>query len=288
MNTILSVAALAAVTLSAQPQFGRVVITKGKKTPTKDHFAVMVSGSYSLPRELFGDSYEPSYGSALSIGSAVTPEGMTNFYIGTKYLSFSTDFAPLKSSVARSHHVSDDTRATIFSVQGGRTEGRPLILSRYFALTPLLGSAGGVSHFSIPEAVYESFGDSTLTELNWENDELQLGHYQRLGLLVSGLENVSLQYSYDLANVERAWMVWHSMVSGAVRNLIVNGVPGALEKTLPQEVTHSIPFGLVLFAYRAAATVLWYEFDYEHHNWPFEDAPPLKYHRQVLTLNYAF
>lgn len=288
VKAILAMATLIMITLSAQPQSAGTVIVGGKETPTEDHFALMVSGSYSYPQELFGDSYEPSYGSALSIGSVITPEGMTNLHVGTKYLSFCRDLVLLRGPVARSRHVGDDTKATILSIHAGAAEGQPLILSRYFALTPLMGEGLGGSQFSIPQAVYESFGDSTLTELKHENDEVQLSHYRRLGVLVSGLENVSLQYSYDLMSVERTWMTFHSMISGAISDLIIDGVPRAFRTSLPEEVSNSIPFGLTLLAYKAIASYLWYEFDYDHHNWPFEDAPPLHYHRQVLALNYAF
>lgn len=288
MKVLIALVTLAAITSSAQPQSVGNVIIGGRKTPTEDHFAAMVSGSYSSPRELFGDNYEASYGSALCIGSVVTPKGISNVHVGTKYLSFSRDLVLLKDSAARSHHVSDDTKATILSIHAGAAEGQPLTLSRYFALTPLMGEGIGGSKFSIPESVYDSLGGSTLTELKGENDMVQLTHYRRFGVLLSGMENVSLQYSWDLTNVERAWMVFHSMISGAISDLIIDGVPGALRKTLPEEVSNSIPFGLVLLAYRATASYLWYEFDYEHHNWPFDDDPPLKYHRHLVTLNYAF
>ena len=287
MKAVFIIVALAIIVLSTQAQAVTITIN-GEEIPGESHFALIASGSFSSPQRLFADSYNPSYGSAFGVGLVITPEEMSNVHIGTFYLNFSRDLVRLKSSIASRFNLDENTSASLSNIHIGGGIGLPIVLSKHFIVSPYLGGGIGGSRFSMAEKAYEKSGQSTLSELKSENNMVQLSTYRQFGILFSGPDHISLQYSYDLMNVERAWMVWHSMISGTISYVIVSGVPGVLSKTFPEEVRHSLPFRLVVLASQITASILWYDFNYEHHNWPFDDDPPLRYHRQMLALNYYF
>jgi len=290
MLTIFTLVCFTTIALASTPGGppSPMIRIAGREWPAQFHLGIVASGSFSTPREMSADSYEPYYGSSLGIGLMMSPRGIDNVHVGTHYVCFSRDVLRLKGSIASEFSVDENTEATLSSLHVGAGVGEPLIASRYFVLTPYMGAGAGGARFSIPDEAFNNFGESTRSELGRENREVQITTYRQFGIIISGLKHVSLQYSYDLTNVERTWVVFHSMVSGTISNIIISGVPGALSATVAADVRYLPAFRLAVLAYQVAAAYLWYNFDYEHHNWPFDDDPPLKYHRQKVSLNYYF
>jgi hypothetical protein len=153
------------------------------------------------------------------------------------------------------------------------------------AVSPSLGWNYGGARLSIDESIYEKLGSTTLSELKNERDKTQHSSAFQLGLLVTGINHVSLKYSYDFIDVKRTLMVGHWLISDGIKQLIVWEVPDIVGKIFFEKKRKSIPFGLVVLAYQIAASVVWYDFTYDHPNWPYNDDPPLRYNRQLLTLN---
>ena len=285
-NIIIVVLLISALYVHAQIPVD--ITINGIKLPGTGHFAFQASGIYSSPQRMLADSYESSFGFGFGIGLAITPLGINNLHVGSISLNYSKEFIQLKNTVARNFNISENTTASLSSIHLGWGVGVPIVFSKSFFISPYLNAGIGGTSFSIEENVYEKFGKSTLSELKGENRLTQLSYYRQLGLIFSGIEHISLNYSYSFFNVERAWMFWHLTVSGIIHYAASYSVPFVLNLVLPDKVLYSLPYSLVILAYQITASIISYNLDYKYHNWPYNDDPPLRYHRQMLTLNYYF
>ena len=138
------------------------------------------------------------------------------------------------------------------------------------------------------DADFESLGNSTFTELHGENHKTQFCDFYRIGLLLHDFGPVSLQYSYQLMSVHGTWKFFHWLVSSSIKTYLIYPMPSHVAKVLSDDFTKSLPFTLIRLAYGIGTTLLWYDITYDHNNWPFDDDPPMHYHRQLLTISFEF
>ncbi|MBN1349083.1 hypothetical protein JXJ21_06730 [candidate division KSB1 bacterium] len=258
-----------------------------RKIPGKSHFSFFVSGASTSPRHYFSENYDPANGISLGIGFAVTPLQNNSIHVGTFFLRYHKDKFDMKGVTGI---LNKNNKSSISSIFIGGDVGFPIILTKKndFTIAPSLGRGFGLSWFSIDESLYNKLGKSTLTELKHEKDKLQISSMFQIGLLVTGLNHVSIKYSYDFMNIERAFMTGHWIISAGIQGLLTEGIPEIIEIFLPKEKTEKTTYAVVKLVYATAASIFWYDFTYENHNWPFDDDPPLRFNRHLLTLNYYF
>ena len=84
-------------------------------------------------------------------------------------------------------------------------------------------------------------------------------------------------------SVDRVWLFWHSIVSESIHNIIINGVPEMVKKLLPEDIGNSLTYKVCSYIYSIGATIVVDKWDYDHHNWPYDDDPPLKFHRLKIV-----
>ncbi len=261
----------------------------GEIIDLKPHLGIVASGYMANPLEDFKAGYDNFTGFEVGAAISLTIKERNNHHVGGYYFKFSYDKIPLKDELIEAYALESGTEATMMGFYFGEGVGIPIIISDHFSISPFLGSAIGAAVFKLDDEDFLSMGEHTHTELLKENDHFNVASYSQLGLIVSGANHVSLQFSYDLASVERAWMFWHSMVNGIASSILVKGVPSLLGRAFPDEVRESLPFQLTELAYQMAATYFWYNFNYENPNWPYEgDDPPMHYTRQMATLCFYF
>ena len=259
----------------------------GRKIPGEEHFTLITSGALTSPDRFFANNYDASNGLSFGIGLAVTPEGMSNVHVGTFYIRYNRDLFNLNQQIRGTFGIDNGATATISSINIGGSVGLPLVLSKHFVLSPFFGMGWGTAWFSMDNETYNKLGNSTFTELGNKKNKLKYNSYTEFGLMIGGINHLSLQYSYNLVNIESAWVVGHSMISGIVGYVIGSGMD-ILGKALPKDIRNSTVYNILNIAYKIGASIFWYNFTYDHHNWPFNDAPPLRYRRQVVTLNVYF
>jgi len=278
---------LSLVTSSAIAQHETVIIGN-EEVPLESHIVFTGSGALTSPRRLFADSYDKANGLSFGIGLALTPEGMSNVHVGTYAFTFFRDKFEVSDKIGNKFNLDDKATASVSGFQVGSRFGVPLVLSKSFVLTPYLGSDWGGARFSISDKTYNKFGKSTLSELKSENNKIQMSQNFKVGLFVTGISNLSLEYSYNFMDVERAWMVWHSLISEIIGKTLINGIPQIFIAGVSEETHNSLGFGLGVLAYKIATSAIWYNLNYENHNWPFDDDAPLRYRRQMVTVNLYF
>jgi hypothetical protein len=248
--------------------------------------SLMASGTFSMPKKTSSGNYDPSYGFLFSIGG-ITPSENKNT-ISSMSIIFSRDSFVFNEK-AQSYNIVDGEKATISSIHVSSLGHLPVIISKNLLFLPYTGSSTGISKFSISDVVFDKLDQSTLTELKEENDRIQASNCWKTGAQVSlkdlipGMKLLSVMYSYDLMTVEKTWMPWHSIINALIFGT-VNGVFDAFGQISP----NSSVLGLVVLTLKAGTTALWYNFDYKHHNWPFKDYEPLKYHRESISVSTAF
>jgi len=236
-----------------------------------------------MPKKISSNSYEPSYGFLASMGWITPAQNPGKNDVSSMAIVFSRDTFALKDDIAK------DEKATITSVHFSNLDHLPIIITDNFLFMPYTGGSTGLSKFSIADSVFDNLDKSTLTELKDENGDIQSSGCWKFGAqvalkdLIPGMKLLSVTYSYDLMTVERAWMPWHSIISAIIFGA-VTGVFDGVGNIAPD----SPIVGLAIMGIKAGATALWYNFDYRHHNWPFKDHEPLKYHRQSVSISSAF
>jgi hypothetical protein len=259
--------------------------------------AFSVAGAVPMPQERFGQSYDESYGYSAGFGFwfATLPDtGVTSEWLLSgnrperRYLEISRDMVDLNDAVAEKFGVKPGATASILSIHFSGSQCVPISLPHGLSLAPVWGHKVGVSWFSIDEDDYNQFGHTTLTELKHENNRGQLGTGRQLGVLLTGFDPFSVQYSYDLMSAERTWKFGHGLVSALCSGLLIDGVTQLGRALLSPEAQPSTAVEVILMAYQAAASYYWYDYTYKHNNWPFKDEPPLRYQRHVLALHYKF
>lgn len=288
MKYLLVATLILGLTVNSYADFKKSVIIDGKKIELDYRLGIIASGYLTFPSGDYSDNYDGNYGLEVGTGIVLTDKENPNLHIGTYYLKFSHHEVPLAKSLKNNLNISKDINAKISAFYFGEGTGIPVQITKHFVVTPFLGSAIGGAVFTLDKADLASLGGKTYTELQNENDRLQLAYYYQLGLLLTGVEHFSLQYSYDLVAIERSWYVWHSIISGLANSIFIKGIPKILGNAFPDEVSESLPYQITVLAYQFAASIFWYNFDYDNHNWPYDDAPPLEYQRQMLTFFYYF
>ena len=244
--------------------------------------SLIVSGTLSTPKKVSANSYEQSYGYLLSFGIMSASQDQKKNIINNVSILFSKDAFITKEDIAK------DNKATITSIHLSNTDHLPIIISNNLLFMPYTGGSTGISKFSIPDEVFNK-QKSTLTELEEENGDYQSSGCWKFGAqvalkdLIPSMKLLSVTYSYDLMTVEKAWMPWHSII-----NTIIFGIATGMLDSINQLSPNSHILGLLVMGLKVGITALWYNFDYKHHNWPFKDYEPLKYHRQSVSISSAF
>ncbi len=258
-------------------------ITRDKNVLEGFNPSLMASGTLSMPKKISSNSYEPSYGFLVSTGWITPSQNQANNTVSSMAIVFSRDSFALKND------IEEDEKATITSVHFSNLDHVPIVISDNFLFMPYTGGSTGLSKFSIADNVFDDLDKSTLTELEDENGDIQSSGAWKFGAqvalkdLIPGMELLSVTYSYDLMTVERAWMPWHSIINALIFGT-VTGIFDAVANIAPD----SPILGLAIMGLKVGATTLWYNFDYSHHNWPYKDHEPLKYHRQSVSISSAF
>lgn len=244
--------------------------------------SVMASGTFSIPKKISAKSYESAYGYLFSLGILISSNNGKNA-INSMSILLSKDSFALKEIIAK------DENATISSIHISNLDHLPIIISKSFLLMPYTGGSTGISKFAIPDDIYKKLDKTTLTELIDENNDIQASGCWKFGVqaslkdLIPGLDMLSATYSYDIMTISKAWMPWHSVISTAIF-----GTATSIIDYIGQISPNNALLGLTIMAIKVGASVFWYNFDYDHHNWPFKDYEPLKYHRQSVSFSSAF
>ena len=262
----------------------------GKKIPSETHFGIQLSGSINEPVEMLADIYAADdKGFTFGISLVTTPEGQSNLNLKTVSLVYSRDSFNMLKSAAKTYNLGSTPKATISGIQVRSHEDVPIVWTNSFGLSLFKGNCIGGGRFSLDDQIFKKLGESTLTELEHENDMNQLFYGTIYGVHLTGLKHVSLELSYDQMSVERAWMVWHQMVSTIAYGFASEAVPEIADLVLSDNITSSMPFNVLALLIKAGVSYYLYDWDYAHHNWPYSgDDPPLHYTRTTLTLNIYF
>jgi len=275
----------------------RRILTLGAGERFGKGLAFSAAGAVPMPQERFGESYDQSHGYSFGYGfwyysvpdTAVKSNWL--FFVdrpGRRYLEASWDVFTLDDAVVNELNEGNAATASVLSFHLCNSECVPISLSRGLELSPVWGHKVGISWFFIREDEFRRFGQTTLTELGRENRRGQLGTGRQMGVLLTGLDPVAIEYNYDLMSVERTWKFGHSLLSVICGGLLVDGVAQLGRELLSPEAEPSTPVEVILMAYQMAASYYWYDLTYKHNNWPFNDEPPLHYEKHLVALHYKF
>lgn len=252
-------------------------------------FSMGVSGSFSSPERAFASNYDPSVGLGVSMAFLAQRGETTGVRtMGATYLSFSKDQVDVAESTAKRFDIRGNANASIENLHVGYALKVPALESKSCSVSILSGVSAGGSRFTVDESAYESFGQSTLTELKHENNKTNLGTNRQFGIELLTVDHVSVQYSYNFVEIDRAWKFFHSFVSSVINEAVIDGVPRFVRNTLPENEKNTLKVHLATFVYQIGACVVWNHYTYEKGNWPFSDEPSMRYRRQMLGLNYSF
>jgi hypothetical protein len=131
---------------------------------------------------------------------------------------------------------------------------------------------------------YDLYG-GTLTDLREVNNRPKLMCSYLYGLQYPITDHIQLQAELNLVSVEKAWMFWHQCISGALQEITVLPFLSAGEYFLRDD---NAVGGVISYFLGMGVGVAWYFLEYRQHNWPFNDAKPLRYSRQSLGLCISF
>jgi hypothetical protein len=265
------------------------------RTPEEEHhdipaprgIGLNLFGTLSSPRGLFADNYKPWLGLGYSIVVSSRGDETTGVHTTwTAFSNYSRDVVRLENTTTDRFDVERETSAIISSFQFGAVTGVPVSSSRGYTVSIFSGGGVGGSRFSIDDAVFDSLGQSTLTEIKSERDKTNLSTNRQFGIELFASRGVSLQYSYNFMEIDRTWKVFHSLVSSTANNIVVDGVPWLVRSMLPEDVRNSRGAHATAFVYKLAACIIWDHNTRERGNWPYRDEPSMRYHRQMFGLTY--
>ena len=262
----------------------------GEKLPGEHHFGVQLSGSTNKPDEMFAKNYSADdKGFVIGISLVGTPKGQSNLNLETVSLVYSRASFNMQKSTVQAYQLDSTPTATLSGIQVRTHADVPIIWTNSIGLSLFKGNSIGGGRLKLSEAAFTKLGESTLTELKNENDKNQLFYGNIYGIHLTGLKHASLELSYDQMGVERAWLFWHSLVSAMAYGIAEEAVTQIAEEVMPASITSSMPFNVVALLIKSGISYYLYEWDYDHHNWPYsDDDPPLHFNRTSLTLNIYF
>ena len=253
-------------------------------TKTDIDFIISLSGTYSSPKEIFAENYESALGWAASAGILIS----RNDTLAAVNLAYYKTCFNLSNSIKESHGIDESAQAAVTAIMLEGWGSTQMFSVKGIRVEPTLGGGLGGCRFVLAEKYFESFGNSTLTELREENNKTKFCEYQKIGLLLHDFGPVSLQYSYQLVSVHRKWKYFHWFVSSSIKTYLIFPLPEKVARIFADDVTGTLTYKLIALAYRVGVTFLWYDMTYEHNNWPFDDEPPMHFHRQSLAISLHF
>jgi len=234
-------------------------------------FYLGINGNYSNPVRLSADNYSAAPGLGGRIG--LNMNGLRGFVGWSMFLAFDKNAMELKNSSVQAdvYDAYLGFEAILFSVKYGV-------------------GIGGLS-LSLPDHKFDELGGTTLTELAHENGRVQMCQSVWTGLRVPiPVENDfwnrwSMDYEYRMISADRAWMFWHDLVSSLIVGVGYDIGQNISEALLKKDM--EVASVIVSFATIGMAAMYWY-YDYEYHNWPWNDEPPFRMHRHSICLNFQF
>jgi len=252
------------------------------------NFVVSASGSYSSPKKHFSDNYKSSAGFMFGAGVAATEKTDSIPSRFTLLLTYSRDYFEFSDHTKADYSIDKDPQATISALQLRLYHDSTYVSFKGIGIYPVIGGGIGGAVFSITNENFYKMGGTTLTELEHENNKIQLSTFNDFGIKLSGMGPVSLHYSYQLMEIPRTWKYFHWFVSTSIQQFTKFGIPHRINKSVGEDLRASKKYQLAMMLYQVGMTVLWYQVTYDQYNWPFNDEAPLHYHRQLLTLTFPF
>ena len=247
-------------------------------------FIISLSGTYSSPKEIFSENYESAFGWAASAGILISKNDTT----ASVSLAYYKTCFNLSNSIKESYGLDESAQAAVTAIMLEGWGSSQMFSVKGIRVEPTVGGGLGGCRFELADKYYEAFGNSTLTELRDENNKTKFCEYQKIGLLLHDFGPLSLQYSYQLISVHRKWKYFHWFVSSSIKTYLIYPLPEKVAKAFDGDVTETMTYRLIALAYRIGITFLWYDLTYEQNNWPFDDEPPMHFHRQSLALSLHF
>ncbi|OGL47355.1 MAG: hypothetical protein A2161_12260 [Candidatus Schekmanbacteria bacterium RBG_13_48_7] len=248
------------------------------------HFTLLSNYGISFPLHTFEKNYKSIYGFSEGIGLTIINEELTDTPKKTFLLKYQKNKFELQNEILKIHEIIENKKAFFSGIYFGYQVEAPFFSKKNLFLTLFETRSLGGSRFSIDQRTFEYLGRSTLTELIQENDKVQFSDSRGFGCAVTFQDHYSFQLSYDFINVEKVWLFGHSLLSTAIHYEMIDGVPFIIKKISSDNFSKSLTFRIIIFFYRIGSTILLENFDYDHHNWPFDDLHPIKYHQ----LNFTF
>jgi hypothetical protein len=147
------------------------------------------------------------------------------------------------------------------------------------------GMTLGAGRFQVGDNVFNGFGGNTGTELGDENKEWQMTSSRYFGFRVPVGKWVAIDCNYHLVSTERAWMFWHSLISGTIEEIPIAICDGIADNFVKQD---KVPAAIIAKLVGIGFSWAWYYFDYNHHNWPWNDSKPLRYQRIAVGTTILF
>jgi hypothetical protein len=266
----------------------RTTKAENESIDSKIDFTMSVSGLFSSPKKLFSDNYESSAGFLFGAGVIFTDESDSIPGETTFLLAYSRDYFDISGHTRTTYAIGTDADATLSALQTRMYRHTTTASFKGVGIHPVFGVGIGGAKFSLKDENFNKMGGTTLTELKHENDKTQLSEYSELGIMLDGMGPISLHYSYQLVEIQRAWKFAHWFINSSIEGFTVFGIPQRFSQSVGEDLRESNTFRLATVLYQVGMTVLWYQISYDYNNWPFDDESPLHYHRQLLTLTFTF
>lgn len=238
----------------------------GEQNRVYNGFTVTPLVSYPMPKRKAELSYDPALSGGFRLGfSMLSNNGKEGVSL---LLSYQWD------------------RFTLKPIEGNASFHSVMILAEYRFLRFLnykMGFGGGALNLSDED--FNSLSQSTRTELGGENKKVQWTDHFSLGCQIPLGSKQSINLDYDFLSVDRAMMFWHRMLFSSLQQLSV-----APFTYLGERYSKKERYFLSFLSYAAAMgiAIAWYDFDYEHHNWPWKDPKPMRFHRATISFTYYF
>ncbi|NVM56733.1 MAG: tetratricopeptide repeat protein, partial [Desulfobacterales bacterium] len=205
------------------------------------------------------------------------------------YLEFFQSRVAVKQEIV-SQYALDNPDAWIKGIRLGQ-RGAPLSLSFpkgsthplvQFTIPISLPDRGfGLYKFRfVNEATFSNLGETTLTELGRENNLTNYGFFYEFGLDALVLDHLAIDINARLESVDRVYMVWHDIISEVSFFLPIKGIDYVISR---------LPKGWQwLYLYRIPIWIAWYNFQYTHPNWPYNDSKPLQFVTYEFGIQWRF
>lgn len=255
------------------------------------------SGSYAQPLEDSAKYYEMGKaGYSLDLGVRYTsiPIG-ESILKDLQYdderlllLNYNVDYIQLKDETEEDYSITGDTTASIRGFFIGGYSVIHLLEDDFATFSGLVGGKMGGARLDVDRTTFNQLGGNTFTEIGGQNKETQYCRTHEFGFELQTFDLLGFRYTYDLVSVDQNFYVLH-----AVSNAVIVSVGGfvpiyVLSKVLPRSLVKTRAFKVVAALYEVALMTWWYNFDYDNHNWPFNDPEPLHYRRHNFAVSFTF